>query len=125
MHAKDGINRIMKAIPISEIDSKIEVLTGLRYNDEMNKIFDAQLRILKEIKQKAIPAYTLEEATALKHGIRDLQDAYQNVIEESIPISKIDEKVNSLEVGNNYCYECGVDYQEYAREILEDLKNEN
>jgi len=87
----------MKAIPISEIDSKIEVLTGLRYNDEMNKIFDAQLRILKEIKQKAIPAYTLEEATALKHGIRDLQDAYQNVIEESIPISKIDEKIKELE----------------------------
>ena len=85
----------MKAIPISEIDSKIEVLTGLRYNDEMNKIFDAQLRILKEIKQKAIPA---------------------------IPISKIDEKINSLEVGNNYCYECGIDYHEFAREELEDLK---
>jgi hypothetical protein len=41
-----------------------------------------------------------------------------------IPLSVIDALIASLEIGNNYCYECGIDYQDYAREILEDLKKE-
>ena len=86
-------------IPISEIDSILK-----RY-DRMSGIefygwdtYEDLIHELEELKQKAIPA---------------------------IPISKIDEKINSLEVENNYCYECGIDYQEYAKEILSDLKNEN
>jgi hypoxanthine-guanine phosphoribosyltransferase len=34
---------------------------------------------------------------------------------------KIENKITELEIGNNYCYECGIDYQEYTREILNDL----
>ena len=82
-------------IPISEIDSLLEEIERLVNAFRQP---DTAYQYLEKLRHKAIPA---------------------------IPISKIDEKVNSLEVGNNYCYECGVDYQEYAREILEDLKNEN
>jgi hypothetical protein len=34
---------------------------------------------------------------------------------------KIKTKINELEIDNNYCEECGIDYQNYARDILKDL----
>ena len=37
---------------------------------------------------------------------------------------KIKLSIDNLEKGNNYCHECGIDYQDYAREILEDLIKE-
>ena len=93
----------MKMIPESEIDETIKDFKVIAKYDPIEDpitkyIANVVIPTLEQLRNKAIPA---------------------------IPISKIDEKVNSLEVGNNYCYECGVDYQEYAREILEDLKNEN
>jgi hypothetical protein len=44
--------------------------------------------------------------------------------EKMIPLSVIDAAINKLEIDNNYCYECGIDYQNYAREILEEIKKE-
>jgi hypothetical protein len=36
-------------------------------------------------------------------------------------VEKIEAKIKELEIGNNYCYECGIDYQDYTRNILESL----
>lgn len=41
---------------------------------------------------------------------------------KSVPVSIIDALLAELEIGNNYCYECGIDYQEYTREKLEEIK---
>jgi|KBSMisStandDraft_5_1062788.scaffolds.fasta_scaffold3557550_2 hypothetical protein len=90
----------MKMIPISEIDLLIKELKDSF--DGTDAVIVRRVHygteVLEKLRKKTIPA---------------------------IPISKIDEKINSLEVENNYCYECGIDYQEYAKEILSDLKNEN
>jgi len=93
----------MKMIPISEIDETIKDFKAIAKYDPIEDpitkyIANVVIPTLEQLRKKAIPA---------------------------IPISKIDEKINSLEVENNYCYECGIDYQEYAKEILSDLKNEN
>ncbi len=44
--------------------------------------------------------------------------------EKMIPLSVIDAAIEKLEIDNNYCYECGIDYQNYARTILEEIKKE-
>ena len=90
----------MKMISISEIDETIKDFKAIAKYDPIEDpitkyIANVVIPTLEQLRNKAIPA---------------------------IPISKIDEKVNLLEVGNNYCYECGIDYHEFAREELEDLK---
>ena len=92
-------------IPISEIDSLIAELQEI-YN--LGNHWEAWLRLDKVIKdlkeKKTIPA---------------------------IPISKIDEKIKSLEnlleypdhIGNEYCGTCNTLMQ--IIKTLEDLKNEN
>lgn len=44
--------------------------------------------------------------------------------EKMIPLSVVDVAIEKLEIDNNYCYECGIDYQNFAREILEQIKKE-
>lgn len=58
----------------------------------------------------------------------DIQRLQQQIISLHSELAelrgKIKIKINELEIGNNYCYECGIDYHEFARDILEDLLKE-
>ena len=47
---------------------------------------------------------------------KDIELSITNILRQ-----RIQNKIEELEIGNNYCYECGIDYQEYAAVILLDL----